>query len=241
MKSCLILFTALLLSKNPLMAQQDAGSCKVSIALLQGQYKGDCKNGLAEGKGEAIGTNRYEGQFKMGMPNGKGTYYYSDSSFYTGSMQDGIREGKGEMHYPLAGKPDSVIKGYWSADVYRGKNYKTYDFNVADRFDRVDIEPSSASGNSITIETASTTGSPNGVTQNDAGSDYVLTMVDLISMHPSTFIRKESSFNSNTKASVTYYISKFPCTLQGTLSNGILFKLELYKSANWKAKFFINK
>jgi hypothetical protein len=241
MKTSFCLAVTLLFSMQLLYAQPDSSSCKVSVTLLKGQYKGDCKNGLADGKGEAIGANRYEGQFKLGKPNGKGTYHYSDSTFYTGNMQDGIREGKGEMHYQFAGRPDSVIKGYWSADVYRGKNYKTYDFNVADRFDRVDIEPSSASGNSITFETSSTTGSPNGVTQNDVGTNYVLTLVDLISMHPSTFIRKESEFNSNTKASATYFISQFPCTLQGTLSNGIVFKLELYKAANWKAKFFINK
>jgi len=241
MKYSLLLSVVLFFNQQTVKAQQDSSSCKVSVMLLHGQYKGECKNGLADGKGEAIGANRYEGQFKMGMPNGKGTYHYSDSSYYTGNMQEGIREGKGEMHYLFAGKPDSVIKGYWSADVYRGKNYKTYDFNVADRFDRVDIEPSSATGNTITIETSSTTGSHNGVTRNDAASDYVLTMIDLISMHPSTFIRKESVFNSNTKASVTYFISRFPCTLQGTLSNGIVFKLELYKAANWKAKFFINK
>ena len=55
--------------------QGDSSSCKVTPQELTGIYTGDCKNGLANGKGEAKGAYHYIGSFKDGMPNGTGIYY----------------------------------------------------------------------------------------------------------------------------------------------------------------------
>ena len=40
---------------------------KVILKNLEGDYKGDCKYGLAKGQGEAKGIDRYIGSFKDGI------------------------------------------------------------------------------------------------------------------------------------------------------------------------------
>ncbi|KAK8794601.1 hypothetical protein WA158_001582 [Blastocystis sp. Blastoise] len=58
------------------------------------------KNGEAEGKGTIInndGTIRYEGEFKHGLPEGKGTYYLQSGGIYTGDMKNGKMEGHGSL------------------------------------------------------------------------------------------------------------------------------------------------
>jgi hypothetical protein len=90
--------------------------CKVVKPEISGSYSGGCKNGLAQGKGIAQGTDRYEGQFVKGLPNGKGKYTWADGIYYEGQWKFGIREGKGKMVYP-----DSVVTGYWKEDKYVGK------------------------------------------------------------------------------------------------------------------------
>jgi len=113
-----------------LVKAQSAEPCKVSFAPLSQRYDGECKKGQASGKGEAWGEHHYIGEFKNGSPNGKGTYYYNDSESYTGNLQDGLREGKGQMTYKITDKQgvskDSIVQGYWSGDIYRGKSYTTY-------------------------------------------------------------------------------------------------------------------
>lgn len=95
-------------------AQQS--DCKVIVANISGSYSGGCKNGLAHGKGIAQGIDRYEGQFRKGMPNGNGTYTWADGTLYEGQWENGIREGKGKMVYA-----DSLVTGYWMGDRYVGK------------------------------------------------------------------------------------------------------------------------
>ena len=104
----------LLFLGNPVFAQQTG--CEVKVADLSGSYSGGCKNGLAHGKGIAQGTDHYEGQFSKGMPDGKGTYTWSDGIYYEGQWRDGKREGEGKMVYS-----DSTVKGIWKDDTYLGK------------------------------------------------------------------------------------------------------------------------
>jgi hypothetical protein len=215
-------------------AQQN-NECKVDVPALQGSYTGDCKNGYAHGKGEAKGWQRYVGQFKFGLPDGTGTYYYSDSMYHSGNFQDGIKEGKGTSYYIRQGKPDSLVKGYWSADIYRGKTYKTYNVNDMPSYDRVEIVPSNESGNTLTIETGTTSGAI-------AGSPTVggiLIVNDVIALD-GTFIRKRE-ISSGLKYLSTWEISKFPVKLRVMLSDGRAFTLELYKAAKWKVYIFLNK
>ncbi len=215
-----------------LFSQDSTCICRVELNNLKGTYKGECKNGFAHGNGEATGADHYVGLFKNGLPHGKGIYYYSNLDNYNGSFQNGIKEGKGEAHYQREGKPDSVVKGYWSADEYRGKTYKTYSTAEMPFFDRVEIVPSGESGNMLTIETSSTTGMLN--------YGYVLTVIDVVATDGSFINKQETSMNP-AKYFASYRLSKFPVRVRITLSNGKAFNLELYKNANWSVKLFLNR
>jgi len=95
-------------------SQQD--SCKVIKPEISGSYTGDCKNGLAQGKGVAQGVDHYEGQFNKGLPDGKGKYIWANGTYYEGRWENGFRNGSGKMVYR-----DSTVTGYWKEDKYVGK------------------------------------------------------------------------------------------------------------------------
>jgi hypothetical protein len=219
---------------------QDANACKVSLPNLRGIYKGECKNGLAEGNGEAQGVHRYTGTFKNGLPNGKGIYYSSETVYYSGVFQNGLKEGKGEMHYLKTGAPDSVVKGYWSGDIFRGKRYDTYKVDGSFNFDRFDVAASPESGNTLTIDISSTTGSPNGITSLSGSSGAVLTVRELIPLN-NVLIRKVANFSQGIKTTATFHINEFPARFSCIISDGQKFDIELYKAANWSIRIYENK
>jgi hypothetical protein len=219
-----------------LNAQEDTSWCKVKVKNLVGTYTGDCKLGLADGKGDAKGVEHYTGNFKMGFPNGNGVYYYNDTMYHSGDFQDGLKEGKGETHYVQKGMPDSVIKGYWSGDVFRGKKYVTYSFSTTGLFDFTEITPSNHDGNTITIELGTTSGTPNG----SGPSGVVLSLVSLVSPTAS-ILKMRSKMESSFKSYATFELVSFPCKLFATLNSNETFELELYKAADWKVRLFKNK
>jgi hypothetical protein len=230
----------IIFGSSVLNAQDSAGSCKVLALNLSVNYKGDCKNGLANGQGDASGIHHYKGSFKDGIPDGYGTYYYDDSTYYMGYFQDGIKEGRGEAHYMHQGKPDSTIKGYWSGNEYRGKKYITYDFDGATKFDRYEITATPEWGHTISFEISTGTGSPAGFANNLHNAGYVLKL-DELNVGNNTIIRKLSEVITPTRTFYTYDINVFPVVLYATLSNGDSFKLHLYKNARWTARLFVDK
>lgn len=91
--------------------------CETNIVGLDDYYEGDCKKGLAHGKGTATGDlGKYTGDFKKGFPDGVGKLIYIDGTTYQGEWKRGEREGQGDMTYPN----DSTISGYWKEDRYIG-------------------------------------------------------------------------------------------------------------------------
>jgi len=213
--------------------------CKVITPAFADKYEGECKKGLAQGLGEAWGnTTHYKGEFKKGAVTGKGTLYFKDDSTYTGAVQDGIREGKGEMLYKLANGTDvrdSIVQGYWSADVYRGKSYTTYKVNSSASFASYDISPSSGSGDLLTFEVTSTSGTPN------TGNGIYVSSLVVKCNNGEGWGRLISSYDSNNTSFTTLQITCFPALIQGRLTNGNTFEMELYKAADWKIKFYINR
>ena len=117
---------------------------------LVGSYVGEMKNGLADGKGTAIGQDAYTGDFKKGLPDGKGIYTDSEGNIFKGSFQRGLKEGKGEL--TLRGMTrDSILKGYWEADKFIGKE-KRDPYEVSNRTGSVVPRIYSAgSGNAVEI------------------------------------------------------------------------------------------
>lgn len=241
MKKIVALFTCFLILYTGYVHAQDTGSCKVLVLNIGVSYKGECKDGLADGQGEARGRHRYNGLFKFGKPNGYGIYYYDDSTYHAGNFLEGQKEGKGEMHFMHQGKPDSTIKGYWSGNEFRGKKYITYAFNGASRFDRYDISPTPESGRTITFDISTTSGSPSGYPSDFQGQPGYVLMLEDLSAGNNVIIRQLSEVNTPTKTHVTYDISAFPVVLYGKLSNGDNFQLDLYKPAKWTVKFYVNK
>jgi len=90
--------------------------CRVLKPEISRSYTGDCKKGLAHGKGSAMGTDYYEGRFSRGLPDGNGKYTWKDGAVYEGEWSMGMRDGKGTMYYTK----DSVLTGFWKEDAFAG-------------------------------------------------------------------------------------------------------------------------
>jgi hypothetical protein len=112
--SLMIVFTLFQIS----VFSQD--SCKVLKPEISEKYTGKCKNGLADGKGIAEGTDKYEGKFVKGLPNGTGKYTWSTGEVYEGSWKNGKREGQGKYTYKINGV-ETIDFGIWKDDVFYRK------------------------------------------------------------------------------------------------------------------------
>lgn len=103
--------------------------CLVMMKSISEKYEGECKNGLAEGSGEAWGTDHYQGAFKKGLPHGKGKYDYSDGSVYEGSWSKGLRHGSGRYAFKYNGA-DSIQEGLWTKDEFKGNKADQQEYRV---------------------------------------------------------------------------------------------------------------
>ena len=147
----MFVFPAGLLAVFYLFPTNGFGQCEVSLNDIKGTYNGDCKKGKASGFGKAVGTDTYEGEFKKGYPNGKGTYTWANGNVFTGVFKKGKKEGEGKLIIKSAAA-DSVRTGYWKDDEYIGKEpylYKTMqkDFNIV----RTSFSRINPNGNEIQI------------------------------------------------------------------------------------------
>ena len=116
MKNQIIALLTLLFASSTAMAQE----CKVLLPSIAGVYEGECDKSKANGKGRSKGVDSYEGQFKNGLPEGVGKYVWQNGNWYEGAFKAGKRQGEGIMHYPIAGKADSTLTGFWAKDLYVG-------------------------------------------------------------------------------------------------------------------------
>ena len=112
-------FAAILTMSSLTIAVNGQNDCKVLLPGIGDSYNGSCKQGLAEGKGEASGIDKYTGDFKKGFPDGYGTYTWQTGETYIGDWKKGMRDGKGEYLSKLTGN-DSVQAGIWKRDKYVG-------------------------------------------------------------------------------------------------------------------------
>ena len=95
--------------------------CEVLLADIAGEYEGDCKKGIAEGKGKSSGTDSYEGEFKKGLPHGKGKYTWANGDVYEGEFKKGLKDGPGKMLVMLEGGASKEQSGFWKDDAYIGQ------------------------------------------------------------------------------------------------------------------------
>ncbi len=119
----IVFLSLIVMVSSKAMAQSE---CTVAVENLKGTYTGDCKNGLADGKGKATGKDMYEGNFKKGYPEGEGTYTFENKSYFRGNFKKGKMWGAGEFHYVKQDMADSIVTGFWEKDSYVGENEKPY-------------------------------------------------------------------------------------------------------------------
>lgn len=147
--SRIILITIINFCSIIAFAQQN---CEVLKADIAGTYKGECKKGLAHGKGISKGVNLYEGEFKKGVPNGDGIIIYADGGKYIGEWSKGDREGEGIYTIIVNGK-DSIADGIWKNDAYVGKKpVKQYEVTKQVSVSRYTIRKIGDTKNQVTIK-----------------------------------------------------------------------------------------
>ena len=112
----ILLIQVFLLYGMSLAAQDD---CKVLLPSISKSYEGKCKKGFAHGRGIAKGRDTYEGAFKQGLPDGKGTYTWSTGERYVGEWKEGLRDGIGAYYYWEEGEK-MVQEGVWIDNQYVG-------------------------------------------------------------------------------------------------------------------------
>jgi len=95
-------------------------NCRVLKPEIDVTYSGDCKKGLADGRGEASGIDQYIGEFKKGLPDGTGTYTWHSGEKYEGEWKKGQMNGTGKYTVKLDSR-DSVLSGIWENNKYIGE------------------------------------------------------------------------------------------------------------------------
>ena len=100
MLTLLAVFAAVVLF--PLGADAQTG-CRVLDPELAGIYRGGCKDGLAEGYGEARGGAEYRGEFHAGRKHGQGIKTWPSGDRYEGGFVEDLKEGSGEYTWSARG------------------------------------------------------------------------------------------------------------------------------------------
>ena len=83
-------------------------------------YVGYWDNGRQYNKGKVFDINNnliYEGEYKKGVRDGNGIYYYPNGEKYEGKFRNGIREGKGVFYW----KDGKRWEGYFKNDEMNGE------------------------------------------------------------------------------------------------------------------------
>lgn len=81
--------------------------CVIYDLKMQDRWDGDCTTGFLNGRGKAVGTRSYEGEFFAGKKHGRGVYFFESGTRYEGEFKDDQMEGQGK----LISKGGAVLEG----------------------------------------------------------------------------------------------------------------------------------
>jgi len=210
-------------------------TCEVDNPSLKGTYTGDCKKNKANGKGKAVGSDTYEGDFKNGLPDGQGTYTWSNKNSFSGKFSKGLKEGKGTMTFKMEGRQDSVIEGYWKKDIFIGVHEKPWEVHSKTGSIRdVDVEYTADKSYRVKVIITSTTGSVTGL-----GGQVPAMKVDNTLLIKGSF-QRQTSLESHYKSSeTTYHDVIFPFRVKLQISREEV-EIEFYETGSYIVNISIN-
>jgi len=108
-------------------------ACRVLDPELAAIYQGGCKDGLAEGYGDAKGAAEYHGNFHAGRKHGKGVKTWPSGDRYEGEFVEDRKEGAGR--YTWSPRGPSAGESYSGAYLNdRRHGYGVYEWPSGDRY-----------------------------------------------------------------------------------------------------------
>lgn len=108
-------------------------ACRVLDPELAATYQGGCKDGLAEGYGEARGTAEYRGDFHAGRKHGKGVKAWPSGERYEGEFVEDRKEGSGKYTWsPRGPSAGESYSGAYLNDLRHG--HGVYEWPSGDRY-----------------------------------------------------------------------------------------------------------
>lgn len=221
------LFFSVLLSICLVKASAQNPDCKVLVDSLKGTYTGGCKSGKADGAGKATGTDIYDGEFKNGLPDGKGKYSWKNGDVYEGSFKKGLKEGYGELRKNSEAK-DSVLTGFWKKDIYKGKFEKPYMVhNTTSDVSRVEVNKTGNADKTVTVSVTLLTGTG---PLNSRGNKALATMTD-VQIIKGVFLYKASSTISNKDVTIFRGVD-FPFRARFYFGNASV-DVEIFEAGEW--------
>lgn len=233
MKKLLLLFFVLVIVLN---AGAQNADCKVLVDSLKGTYEGGCKNGKADGKGKATGTDSYDGEWKNGLPEGTGKYSWKSGEYYEGEWKKGMKDGKGELH-TIENSGITVKTGFWKKDKYVGLYETPYRIiNTTSDVGRVEINNTNKKGQSITITAKGLLERTNGGGIGTTGSIVTLTDFSIVR---GTYVTKSNNKLTNSDVTVLRGVV-FPFMATFNFGNSIL-QIEFYEAGDWDVQVPISK
>lgn len=213
-----------------------AQDCTVNKESLKGTYTGDCKNGKAHGKGKAVGTDTYDGDFKAGLPDGQGTYTWNNGNTFTGKFVKGLREGKGVQLYKRTNATDSLVEGYWKSDIYAGKNEKPYKvYFTSKSITQAEVEYKKDGFEQVTFFIANTSGGAIEVT-----GEKPKMKVDDVHMVKGQYVRMKTNDDHVKKSETILYDLTFPARMKVTIGDEQI-DIEFFEEGSYIVNIKINQ
>lgn len=200
--------------------------CKVLLPSISGNYEGKCKNGVANGKGIAVGTDRYEGQFSKGFPQGEGLYTWSNGNTYSGEWFEGKRNGIGIYTIKLNGQ-DSIQSGLWRNDSYLGPKPKNPVVTYKTSVDRYNFKKNNSPLNRVLINIYQNGNYNKGISnfRMSSSSGQDLQISQSIGYDNVVFpVAIKLTYTTMSKLNTSPYI--------------VIFEFEIYEPGNWTVELF---
>lgn len=216
-----------------------AQDCKVKSKALEGTYEGGCVKGLAQGKGKAVGTDSYTGDFANGLPHGQGRYQWANGDWYEGSWEKGKRSGYGTLHYADKTVGDSLY-GFWKKDKYEGKYEEPYIIHYrTNQVSQIDVQQEKEKSNTlkeITIYVQSLTGGARQVQRNDIPKPKINSIEIIKGLYVQQF---DQDLNIK-RTATTLRMVQFPFRARFIIDNDVV-DIEILEEGKWEVEIRLQR